>query len=64
MDFDFKKFEKEAQEKWKKADAFKFNNDSKNPYYVLEQFPYPSGKSGSFDGTGSDPAKIQDIGTG
>ena len=43
MDFDFKKFEKEAQEKWKKADAFKFNNDSKNPYYVLEQFPYPSG---------------------
>ena len=43
MDFDFKKFEKEAQEKWKKANAFKFDNNSKNPYYVLEQFPYPSG---------------------
>ena len=43
MEFDFKKFEKDAQEKWKKADVFKFDNDSKNPYYVLEQFPYPSG---------------------
>ena len=43
MDFDFKKFEKEAQEKWKKVNAFKFSNDSKKPYYVLEQFPYPSG---------------------
>ena len=43
MDFDFKKFEKDAQEKWKKANAFKFDNNSKNPYYVLEQFPYPSG---------------------
>ena len=43
MDFNFKQFEKEAQEKWKQADAFKFDNDSKNPYYVLEQFPYPSG---------------------
>ena len=43
MTFNFKQFEKDAQEKWQKADAFKFNNDSKNPYYVLEQFPYPSG---------------------
>ena len=43
MDFDFKKFEKDAQEKWQKADAFRFDNNSKNPYYVLEQFPYPSG---------------------
>ncbi len=43
MDFDFKKFEKDAQEKWKKADAFRFDNNSKKPYYVLEQFPYPSG---------------------
>ena len=43
MDFDFKKFEKDAQEKWKKANAFRFDNDSKKPYYVLEQFPYPSG---------------------
>lgn len=43
MDFNFKKFEKDAQEKWQKEDAFKFDNESKNPYYVLEQFPYPSG---------------------
>ena len=43
MDFNFKKFEKDAQEKWQKADAFRFDNNSKNPYYVLEQFPYPSG---------------------
>ncbi len=44
MNFDFKKFEKIAQEKWKKADAFKFDNSaSSKPYYVLEQFPYPSG---------------------
>ena len=41
-EFNFKQFEKDAQEKWKKADAFSFDNDSKNPYYVLEQFPYPS----------------------
>ena len=43
MDFNFKKFEKDAQEKWKKAGAFKFDNGADNPYYVLEQFPYPSG---------------------
>ncbi len=41
--FNFKQFEKDAQEKWKKADAFRFDNNSKNSYYVLEQFPYPSG---------------------
>jgi leucyl-tRNA synthetase len=37
--------EKKWQEAWQKADIFKFNKNSpKQKYYVLEMFPYPSGK--------------------
>ena len=41
---DFKHIEKKWQEKWEKAKCFEVKNDSKKKkYYVLEQFPYPSG---------------------
>ena len=39
MTFNFKQFEKDAQEKWQKADAFRFDNNSdrrendRNQYY-------------------------------
>ena len=35
------------QGEWQKSEAFKFDNNNlqgKKPYYVLEMFPYPSGK--------------------
>ncbi|MBU6339324.1 MAG: class I tRNA ligase family protein [Rickettsiales bacterium] len=36
--------EKKWQETWEKGDIFKFKESSKQKYYVLEMFPYPSGK--------------------
>ena len=44
MDIDFKKIEKKWQDKWEKGKVFEAKEDSKKKkYYVLEQFPYPSG---------------------
>ena len=43
--YDFAEIEKKWQKKWKDADIFKTTEDeSKEKYYVLEMFPYPSGK--------------------
>ncbi|MGL4485247.1 MAG: leucine--tRNA ligase, partial [Anaerovoracaceae bacterium] len=43
--YDFKNIEKKWQGEWKKNDSFKVVEDpSKEKYYVLEMFPYPSGK--------------------
>ncbi|MCQ2548139.1 MAG: leucine--tRNA ligase [Clostridia bacterium] len=43
--YEFKDIEKKWQDKWKKDDAFKTVEDpDKKKYYVLEMFPYPSGK--------------------
>lgn len=40
----FSKIEKKWQEKWEKEKIFEVNEKSSKPkYYVLEQFPYPSG---------------------
>ncbi len=40
----FSKIEKKWQDKWEKAKIFEVKEESKKPkYYVLEQFPYPSG---------------------
>ena len=44
MDYNFQEIEKHWQEAWDKAGAYKVNNQSeKQPYYVLDMFPYPSG---------------------
>lgn len=43
--YNFTEIEKKWQEKWKAADVFKTTEDeNKEKYYVLEMFPYPSGK--------------------
>ena len=41
----FRKIEEKWQKRWAKERLFKVNEKSKKmPYYVLEMFPYPSGK--------------------
>jgi len=45
MQADFNKIAKKWQAKWRKAGIFEVSEKSKKPkYYVLEMFPYPSGK--------------------
>ncbi|MGC8767612.1 MAG: leucine--tRNA ligase [Brevinematia bacterium] len=45
MGYDFEKIEKKWQEMWEKAGIFKsFMDESKQKYYVLVMFPYPSGR--------------------
>jgi len=42
---DFSKIEKKWQKRWEKARLFRVNEKSKKkPYFVLEMFPYPTGK--------------------
>ena len=45
MNMNFKKIEKKWQKIWENEGVFKtVNNDkTKNPYYILVEFPYPSG---------------------
>ena len=43
--YNFSEIEKKWQTKWEKDDVFKVTEDpDKEKYYVLEMFPYPSGK--------------------
>ncbi|MDD2679567.1 MAG: leucine--tRNA ligase [Candidatus Omnitrophica bacterium] len=45
MFYDFKKIENKWQRKWQKERAFRARiNPAKKKYYLLEMFPYPSGK--------------------
>jgi len=45
MHYDFKKIEEKWQKIWQKSQAFRAQTDSKRKkYYLLEMFPYPSGK--------------------
>ena len=45
MNYDFKNIEKKWQQRWAEENAFKRVEDAdKKKYYVLEMFPYPSGK--------------------
>jgi len=45
MHYDFKKIEEKWQKKWQKTRAFRAQADPKRKkYYLLEMFPYPSGK--------------------
>jgi leucyl-tRNA synthetase len=43
--FDHKEIEKRAQEKWAALDLYTtdLTDTSKDPYYLLFEFPYPSG---------------------
>ena len=41
--YNFKKIEKKWQEYWKENKTFEVKNEGKNPYYILVEFPYPSG---------------------
>lgn len=43
--YNFTQIEQKWQKTWQETNAFKTSNDSDKPnYYVLEMFPYPSGK--------------------
>lgn len=43
--YNFSEIEKKWQTKWENENSFKvFEDDDKEKYYVLEMFPYPSGK--------------------
>jgi leucyl-tRNA synthetase len=45
MNMEFSNIEKKWQEEWERAKIFKVKEDPhKKKYYVLEMFPYPSGK--------------------
>ena len=42
--YPFRQIEEKAHKKWEETGIFKVKNEAaKNPYYVLEMFPYPSG---------------------
>tara|TARA_Y100000814_G_C12170921_1_gene347888 strand:- start:16 stop:273 length:258 start_codon:yes stop_codon:yes gene_type:complete len=44
MQYDFKKIEKKWQKYWKDNNTFQvFEDSSKEKFYVLDMFPYPSG---------------------
>lgn len=44
MEYDFSAIEKKWQKKWKEAQTYRVEEDpSKEKYYVLDMFPYPSG---------------------
>ena len=44
MYYNFSKIEKKWQKYWDDNNTFKAYNDStKKPYYILVEFPYPSG---------------------
>ena len=43
MMYHFKKIEKKWQDIWQKEETFKTENNGKKPYYILVEFPYPSG---------------------
>jgi leucyl-tRNA synthetase len=44
MEYNFRKIEKDWQQKWKESNVYKVSNDSSRPKcYVLDMFPYPSG---------------------
>lgn len=42
--YNFSKIEKKWQQKWEDEKIFKLQENEKPKYYVLEMFPYPSGK--------------------
>ena len=43
MDYKFNEIEKKWQNYWDEHQTFKVENKGENPYYILVEFPYPSG---------------------
>ncbi len=41
--YNFKEIEKKWQKYWSDNKTFEVKNEGKNPYYILVEFPYPSG---------------------
>ncbi len=44
MKYDFTQIEKKWQSQWSEKNLYSVKDDGDNRYYVLEMFPYPSGK--------------------
>ena len=44
MAYDFKRIEKKWQKKWEEKKIFQVKESKKKKFYVLDMFPYPSGK--------------------
>ena len=43
MEYNFNEIEKKWQKYWADNHTFEVKNEGKNPYYILVEFPYPSG---------------------
>ena len=43
MEYNFKNIEKKWQKYWDENHTFEVKNEGANPYYILVEFPYPSG---------------------
>ena len=43
MEYNFKNIEKKWQKYWDENHTFEIKNEGANPYYILVEFPYPSG---------------------
>ena len=43
MEYNFKNIEKKWQKYWEENHTFEVKNSGENPYYILVEFPYPSG---------------------
>lgn len=43
MEYNFKNIEKKWQKYWNENHTFEVKNEGANPYYILVEFPYPSG---------------------
>ena len=43
MEYNFKNIEKKWQKYWEDKHTFEVKNEGANPYYILVEFPYPSG---------------------
>ena len=43
MEYNFKNIEKKWQKYWEENHTFEVKNEGANPYYILVEFPYPSG---------------------
>jgi|GEM_PF-5596262 len=45
MEYNFQEIENSFLKEWEENEIFKTKEEERDKYYVLEMFPYPSGKS-------------------